>query len=261
MKKIIDKIVAEKETIKSIHLSQQLVNELPEIIRECKALEKLDISFNPITEIPNYIFNLPKLRELNFVGCEELQNQVIPFSSSQPLEKLSLYANGSITFLDEIKNLTTLKSLTLSGKIHEIPKSVFNLSSLQELVLFNTQITTVPTTIEKLKSLKKFSISQAVFLPDDEYVPLNLEELFKNLSQCPSLKELHLNSNGMQKIPENIKLLKHLEVFSAEDNLIVSFNTALYDLKKLKVLNLSSNQLKEIPSGIGQLAQLKILKS
>ena len=42
MKKIIDKIVAEKETIKYINLSEQYsLYELPEIIKECKALEKL----------------------------------------------------------------------------------------------------------------------------------------------------------------------------------------------------------------------------
>lgn len=261
MKKIIDKIVAEKETIKYINLSEQYsLYELPEIIKECKALEKLTISFTPIREIPNYIFDLPKLKELNFAGCKELRNQVIPFSASQPLEKLSLYANSSNTFFDEIEKLTKLKSLTISGKINEIPKSVFNLSSLQELVLFDTQISTVPIEIGKLKSLKKFSISQAVFLPDDEYMPLHLEELFKNLSQCHILKELHLNSNGIKQIPESIKLLKQLEVFSAEDNLIVSYNKALHDLTKLKVLNLGINQLKEIPTGIGQLTQLKILK-
>lgn len=261
MKKIIDKIKAEKEIIKSINLSSQYeLFELPEIIQECKSLEKLDISFNEIREIPEYIFRLPKLKELNFARCSEIQNQVIPFSSSQPLEKLSLCANGSGSFFDDIEKLTTLKSLTLNGKISEIPKAIFNLSSLQELILYDTQIATVPSEIKKLKSLKKFAINQLPFTPEDSFIKLNLEEAFENLSQCENLKELNLNYNGIKQIPEKINLLKQLEVFLAQDNLLVSYPKAIHNLTKLKELNFGVNHLKEIPTGIGQLSQLKTLK-
>lgn len=261
MKKTIDKILTERETIKKIDLSEQYtLTEIPNIIGQCLQLEKLDISYTGITEIPDFVFRLPKLKELNYSGCNNLQKQPISFNSQQPLEKLSIYIGKNQNISTQIVNLTTLKSLTISGELKEIPKAIYNLSQIEELEIFDTKISSVSPDIEKLKGLKKISFWQPLFLPSDKPIVLKLDEIFNNLSKCGNLKELHLNKNGINEIPESIGLLNQLQVLSAEDNLLVSYPKSLYKLTSLKELNLGINQIKEVSKGIGNLTQLKTLK-
>jgi Leucine-rich repeat (LRR) protein len=261
MTRIIDKIQAEKDTIKKINLSEQYsLTEIPEIIGQCFQLEKLDISFTSISEIPDFIFQLPNLKELNYLGCKKLQNQPKCFSSQQPLEKLSIYIGKHQTIPAEFENLTNLKSLVLSGELKEIPKSIYNLATIEDLEIFDTKISIFSTEIEKLSNLKKVSFWQSLFLPSDKPISLNLEEIFQNLSKCNNLKELYLNRNGIDKVPENIQLLSQLQTFSAKENLLKSYPNSLYKLTNLKELDFGVNQLKEVSKGIGKLTQLKTLR-
>lgn len=261
MKKILEKILTEKETIKKINLSEQYsLKEVPEIIKECTELEKLDISFTGITEIPDFVFQLPKLKELNYLGCTELRNQPKSFSSKQPLEKLSIYVGKNHQFIAGIENLTTLKSLVISGTLKEIPDAVYDIPNLQELELFDTNIATVSEKIQQFKKLKKLSFWQPSFSDNDKLIALRLDEIFQNLSKCISLKELLLNNNGIKEIPENILLLNQLQKISVNHNKLESYPNAIYKLTKLVEIDLGINRIKEIPKGIGNLTQLKTLK-
>lgn len=259
--KYLDKILNEKETIKKIELAEQYsLTEIPEFIGQCSQVEKLDISYTGISEIPDFVFRLPKLKELNFLGCRNLERQPIAFNSQQPLEKLSIYIGKNQDIPNEIVKLTSLKSLTISGELKEIPKVIYNLPTIEELEIFDTNISTVATDIEKLKALKKISFWQALFSLSGKPTVLNLDEIVLNLSKCSNLRELQLNSNGIKEIPESIQLLSQLQVFSAQENLLVSYPDSLYKLTNLKELNLGTNQLKKVSKGIGNLKQLKVLK-
>jgi Leucine-rich repeat (LRR) protein len=261
MKKIINKIIAEKDTIKKIDLSEQYsLNEVPEIISQCVQLEKLDISFTRISEIPDFIFRLPKLKELNYLGCTELQCQPSAFSPQQPLEKLSIYVGKGQVIPEEIENLKNIKSLTISGELKEIPKLVYRIVSIEDLQIFDSKISTLSVEVEKLSKLKKLTFWQPLFSLDNKEVVLDLEEIFRNLSKCKTLRELYLDNNGIKNIPENVSLLSYLQVFSAKNNLLVSYPASLYKLINLKKLDLGANQLKEVVKGIGNLTQLKILR-
>lgn len=261
MKKILEKILTEKETIKKINLSEQYsLKEVPEIIKECTELEKLDISFTGITEIPDFVFQLPKLKELNYLGCTELRSQPKSFSSKQPLEKLSIYIGKNHKFIANIENLTTLKSLVINGSLKEIPDAVYDIPNLQELELFDTKIATVSEKIQQFKKLKKLSFWQPSFSDNDKLIALKLDEIFQNLSKCISLKELLLNNNGIKEIPENILLLNQLQKISVNHNKLESYPNAIYKLTKLIEIDFGINRIKEIPKGIGNLSQLKTLK-
>lgn len=261
MKKKLEKIKAERQTIRKIDLSETYdLLEVPEIIDQCPELEKLDLSFCGITQIPDFVFKLPKLRELNYLRCNKLQKTPDSFSHLQNIEKLSIYINVKKPSLDGIHRLTALKTLILQGNIEHLPQSVYEIPNLEHLELFDTRIPTLSADVRKLTKLKKVSIWQPLFLSDDKPVPLHLNEIFEHLSQCKSLKALHLNKNGIQVIPPTISLLQQLQILSAQDNRIVNFPESIYALKNLKALDLGVNQLKEIPKGIGQLTRLKELK-
>jgi len=261
MKKIIDRILAEKETIKKVNLSEQYsLTEIPEVIGQCFQLEKLDISFTGIAEIPDFVFRLPNLKELNYLGCIELQSQPSLFSSQQPLEKLSMYIGKGQSVPVEIVNLKNIKSLTISGELKEVPKVVYRLSKIEELQIFDSKVSTLSAEVENLRELKKLTFWQPLFSLEDKAVALKLEEIFFHVSKCKNLKELCLDNNGIKKIPENISLLSQLQVFSIKDNLLVSYPDAIYKLKNLKELDLGVNQVKEVAKGVGNLKQLKILR-
>jgi leucine-rich repeat protein SHOC2 len=261
VKKIIDKILAEKETIKKVNLSEQYsLTEIPEVIGQCFQLEKLDVSFTGILEIPDFVFRLPNLKELNYLGCAEIQSQPNMFSSKQPLEKLSMYISKGQSLPVEIANLKNIKSLTISGELKEVPKIVYRLSNIEELQIFDSKISTLSAEVENLSKLKKLAFWQPLFSLEDKAVTLKLEEIFCHVSKCKNLKELYLDNNSIKTIPENVSLLSQLQVFSIKDNLLVSYPDALYKLKNLKELDLGTNKLKEVVKGIGSLAQLKILR-
>lgn len=260
MKKILEKILNQKDTIKKINLSEQYsLTKIPEIIKECLQLEILDVSYTEITEIPDFVFQLPKLKELNYLGCEKLKSQPKFLCSHQNLKKLSIYIPKKQAISEALKNISSLKSITISGEVKDIPNLIYDLASLEELELFDTKISTVSEKIERLKNLKKISFWQGLFL-NEKPITLKLDEIFQNLSKCANLQELNLNKNGIEEIPESIALLKQLQKFSASDNKLKSYPNSIYKLTKLKEIDLGINQIIELPAGIGNLKQLKSLK-
>ncbi|WP_165590665.1 MULTISPECIES: leucine-rich repeat domain-containing protein [unclassified Flavobacterium] len=260
MKKILEKILNEKDTIKKIDLSgQHTLTEIPEIIKDCLQLEILNISYTEINEIPDFVFKLPKLKELNYLGCTKLKSQPKSFFSNQSLKKLSIYISKKHILTEELKDLLSLKSIILNGEINQVPDLIYDLNNLEELEFFDTKISTVSKKIEQLKNLKKISFWQALFL-DEKPIKLKLDEIFLNISKCNNLKELNLNKNGITEIPNNISSLKQLQKFSAGDNKLTSYPDSIYRLNKLREIDLGINQLIEVKEGIGNLKELRILK-
>jgi Leucine-rich repeat (LRR) protein len=261
MEKILNKIQEQKDTIRKINLSEQFeFFQVPEIVAQCPNLEDLDVSFNDLTAIPGFIFALPKLKKLSYLCCRQLKEQPKHLSTAVNLEKLKIHIGKGQTVPSDIDRLPALKSLTLSGELTEIPPVIFNLSGLEELHLFDTDIATLPPEIAKLKKLKTISFWQATWAYSEKPVNLRLKEIFQNLAPCENLKALLIDSNKIRTIPQNVALLKNLRIFSAKNNMLSEYPTALHSLTKLKELDLSVNRLKEIPPGIGTLRNLKILK-
>jgi Leucine-rich repeat (LRR) protein len=236
------------------------LTKVPDIIGQCLQLEKLDISFTDITEIPDFVFQLPKLKELSYLHCASLQRQPTGFSSHQPLEKLSISIGKNQAIPSEIAHLKGLKTLVLGGDITEIPPFIYTLTKLENLEIFDTKVSTLSATVSQLTKLKKVLFWQALFSDDSVPTVLNLTEIFSHLSNCKQLKAVHLDSNGITEIPENVALLSQIEVFYAKENKLTAYPKGLHALKNLKELDLSVNQLKEIPTGIGNLAQLRTLR-
>lgn len=261
MNKILSKIEAEKTTIKKINLSERYdMTEVPEMIRECLNLEELDISYTGITEIPDFVFQLPRLKGLSYMACTALKEQPAGLTHAGNLEELSLWIGPGQHVPSAVAGLKNLKTLVLSGEISELPEHVLTLTGLEALEFFDTRVRTIPGSISRLSSLKKISFWQPLFGGDERPVALELDVIFENLVTCKNLRELKLDRNGIKKIPQNISLLKQLHSFSAPNNELTSFPGEIYELTNLKELDLGVNQLKTIPVGIEKLVNLKTLK-
>ncbi len=72
---------------------------------------------------------------------------------------------------------------------------------------------------------------------------------YLEISQCPSLHEIH----------ENIRQLSHLQSLILCRNKLTSVPKSIGDLKAIKVLDLSANQLQALPEEICALSELNTL--
>ncbi|MCX6744965.1 MAG: leucine-rich repeat domain-containing protein [Candidatus Parcubacteria bacterium] len=98
---------------------------------------KLDLSNQNLTKVPDYVFNLTNLEELN------LSNN-----------KLSGAIQSQIGQLKKLKVLNASNNL-MTG----VPAEVGQLTNLQVLDLSNNQLTGLPNELGNLKKLKTFNIS------------------------------------------------------------------------------------------------------
>ena len=78
-----------------------------------------------------------------------------------------------------------------------------------------------------------------------------------DLSKC--LQVLDLHHNQLEKLPEEIGLLKNLRVLYVHHNKLKKLPDSIGDLSRLQSLDLSSNALKELPVTISKLKRLRTL--
>ncbi|MFX0071747.1 MAG: leucine-rich repeat domain-containing protein [Candidatus Hermodarchaeota archaeon] len=79
------------------------------------------------------------------------------------------------------------------------------------------------------------------------------------LFRLKDLKQLYLTLTDIKLIPNEIKMLKSLELLDLQDNKIDTIPDSLCELIKLKKLDLSYNNIKKIPNRINQLKELEEL--
>lgn len=149
--------------------------------------------------------------------------------------------------------------LNLSNQpLTEFPKGLSKFKNLEYLSLRNDHLTSLSPEISSLKKLKVLDLGGNDFtvLPKGFTKLQNLEELYldndKNLdirqdieilSKLPKLKILHLDNDGIEKLPPNIKKLSHLESLTLRNNLLRVVPPQVKYLKSLKYLDLNNNHL------------------
>ena len=159
---------------------------LPKQFSTLKKLEELDLRFNKIRYIPEWIGKLSALRKLN------------------------LWRNEIRFVPTSIGNLEHLESLDLGDNmIKHIPNSIGNLKSLKKLSLYNNKISFVPDSIGELTNLKSLSLGDN-----------NLRRLPDSIGSLSSLKDLILSNNKLTTLPESLGKLKNLEGLSIDGNYI-----------------------------------------
>ena len=147
--------------LEELDLSGNRLSELPRGVCTLSALRVLDLSRNPLRELPDTMGALRSLRRLA-LGDTPLRR--LPRTlGSLPLEELQL--NG--VRLEDWRDLKllasggTLKNLWLSMNpgLEVIPDPVFDLASLEYLVLGATPIREIPTDIALLENLRTLGLS------------------------------------------------------------------------------------------------------
>ncbi|KAK6484573.1 volume-regulated anion channel subunit LRRC8C-like [Huso huso] len=217
-------------------------------------LKVLRVKFDDNRELPHWLYCLRNLEELHLTGS------------------LSPDVSKNIT-LDSLRELKSLKTLSLRSNFTKIPQCIVDVSShLQKLYIHNDG-----TKLVMLNNLKKMTNLTELELVhcDLERIPhavfslVNLQELdlkennLKSIEEILSFQHLHkltclkLWHNGIPYIPEHIKKLKSLERLYFSHNKIEVLPSHLFLCNKLRFLDLSYNDIRFIPPEVGVLQSLQ----
>ena len=233
---------------------------LPSSIKRLDALERLELSHcSNLIDIPEWIGQLKNLKQVRFPtrgSVTELPDEFFDLSNLEnlfwkPLCTLQENPPLPIAIPDSIEKFTKLKVLHLAS-VSFLPQEIASLTSLEELELVNYRVRYLPTSISRLKSLKK------LWIVDSDH----LQSLPESIGQLKNLEVLHLEHNAKLKaLPESTGHLTSLELLKISScSLVNSFPRTIGNLPKLKHLILSENdELVNLPDCIGNISTLKTL--
>ena len=271
------------------NLSYNLLTESPCFYKLFPKIEKLDISHNQIFELGycfsnlkflkeidisnNRIYNLPKLPEQlsiikasnNFISevVDEFSNSLrdldfmnnkltfLPKFSRGKIEKHFFIYNNLIKIdFSLISQIVTILNFSCNNLI-DIPSEIFSLKNLQELILFNNNISIIPNEITKSR-ITHLNISQN---PIEELplLPLSLRilkasfckltDLNNSIHEQNFISTVHLNNNKLNYLP-NFPAVTELLISSNELEVLPFFNSSIFT--KI-ILDASFNNIQNIP--------------
>ncbi|XP_050193050.1 p53-induced death domain-containing protein 1 isoform X2 [Myiozetetes cayanensis] len=202
------------------------------------------------------------------------------------VEFLRLSSNDCLidTTLDSLPHLEHLKSLVLKGghvrdkfgscqrgSLTSLPQDFGNLKCLTHLDLSFNRLSTLPSCILHLPSLRVLLVSHnsLVALPEDfgclskltffSAMKNQLTDLPQSIGELSMLHTLDLSENVLQLLPEEIGNLHNCKELILSGNCLSSIPDSLANLKSLRELHLHSNFLVTVPASLASLPNLSRL--
>lgn len=174
----------------------------------------------------------------------------------RPLQSLRIENLREFTFPEQVWQLTTLRELlAYNTPLPEPPDAIGNLTALEKLDIGSSQrtLTAVPDSIGNLTSLREVRIWG------------HLTELPDSVGRWRQLEKLNLTGNHLTTLPTTIGQLANLRDLDVHDNRLTGLPPEIGQLTNLAKLNASArfNQPEEglqmLPPEIGQLVNLDVL--
>ncbi|XP_056164845.1 disease resistance protein Roq1-like [Syzygium oleosum] len=227
-----------------------------------KKLVWLDVHNSRIKELGGNLKHFRNLKFLNFSRCKS-QISVPDFSEVPNLETLNLRRCSNLKELPSKLKLKYLRTLDVTGcsKLDKFP-DIEEMESLRKLYMSQTSIKELPTSIEKLISVKVLLLNSCkclISLPCSIYKMQSLEHL--SLENCsmfglfPENSESSNLPNGRRGFPNLVSLkLSGCNLSEAE------FLQSLTGFSTLNILDLSGNNLVSLPTCISKFEELMVLK-
>jgi leucine-rich repeat protein SHOC2 len=174
-----------------------------------------------------------------------------------------------LTGAAEIGRLSALRQLILyDTQLTSVPAEIGQLTSLKWLDLGSNQLTSLPAEIGQLTALRELDLynNQLTNLPAEigqlaslEWLDLannKLTSLPAEIGQLTALRGLYLNNNQLMCMPAEIGQLMSLTELYLNDNKLTSVPAEILQLTSLKELDLGQNQLTSVPAEVLQLTAL-----
>lgn len=161
---------------------------------------------------------------------------------------LWLQNKGLTSLPNGLGKLDIYKAILTGNDLKEIPSQIFEITSLQELVLAVNPISEFPCELQKLKRLKSVSFADT-----------EIKEIKCDLSQLDSLEHFDIARNNLTKLPEQIKNIPNLTWLSLNDNQFSDLSFVDDRLDKLETLYLYTNKVNKISEETQYLNNLREL--
>lgn len=209
-------------------------------------------------------------------GIEILYGGAIPecICELKDLRYIIMNNYGKLTFPECIKDLPNLKYVSIGGVSKEINDLVWNIPSLELLVLNGGRHIEIKPSIKNMTRLKQISISEidTISFPKEFYYLDSLElftlrwvnkkvlfqETFENLENLRGIElaQLSLNQLPLTQNHEKVLFLNYYRIFSRDDSHPLHFQ----NLPSLVYLVANGGAIgKEIPKDIEKLPKLQRL--
>lgn len=256
-----------------IIITSTKVEEIPSRI-QFAFTDKSIIDYNQINWNPNFevdcIISDRKVKSWLFlIGSNEtsnLKNKMTELCNEISANKLNSFYKtefpaittdnrGKYLWLQD-KGLTSLpsglgkldiyKAILTGNNFTRIPLQIFEITTLEDLILAVNPISEFPCNLSKLKRLKSISFANT-----------DIKEIDCDLSQLDSLEDFDISRNGLTKFPEQIKTIPNLTWLSLNDNLLTDFSFIDSRLNKLETLYLYSNKVNSLSKETRYLENLK----
>jgi len=188
---------------------------------------------NTLRELTTKFYSgLPKVvlsqKDLIYLDISDCPVKTLPCLDSLPNLEVLIVDNAQLTTLKNVgfDKLLKLKELDLSGnKAIDDITPLLNCINLEFLVINRTSIQAIPDEIEKLKKLKKLSIS-----------------------------------NGLTSISDSIGKLDDMRYLSLGGNRNLAYlPNSILNMKKLLHLDISNTKIDQLPEGVADLPLEKVL--
>lgn len=244
---------------------------VPNSVFSLTKLEELDLSGNFLNDISP---NLNRLTALKKLYLADNLFTYIPDAIAQlhSLENLNLSGNRLDTLPDTLKQLRNLRTLSLNRNwFTSVPQVLVQLVMLQELYLANNQLQTVSNDLANLTDLHTFRLdgnrlagfpTVSCYLPNLQVLGLDrnrLSLLPNEVDKLENLRELYLYDNNLTIIPDTISFLKKLSILWLGNNELTVVPNVLGTLTGLEKLDLSQNGLTNLSFAITKLSKLRVL--
>lgn len=263
------KYLQELPHLTALWLESGYLSEIPDEIYGLRQLRELNISWIKIAKIPEEIARLENLQhlEISSTPVEDIPDWLY---GMKQLRTLRLPNNKIVRIQNNIPPNSTLEYLDLStNQLTELPASLSRLNNLKRLNLQSNQFSELPGIVISLPQLEKLELenNQLTQLPD--LTPMaKLKTLFISRNPVPvsgisllppSLQSFYGYDTDFSEIPVSLQNCKHLQNLIITKGTITSIPDWVGSLDSLRWLNLEKNSITQIPASLAQLPVLEKL--
>ncbi|EMD33719.1 hypothetical protein CERSUDRAFT_87049 [Gelatoporia subvermispora B] len=285
-------------TLRELRLSHMAMKKVPQSVRHCRSLHRLDISCNRIADLDDAGLDyIPELRSLK-VQNNRMEKLPWYFPRLRALKDLNISNNKFRRLPAVVSEITSLVDLDISfNMIESLPEEIGQLLSLERLIIVGNQVSKFPYEVSRLQKLRMLDcrrnsisdISLVCMLPQVEQIFTDYNSIHAlELSFGPSLQLLDASNNDITQLTlvpgplgQPYKLtsldiswaklssldelalaqLAALQTLRVDHNSLKSLPDTIGSLTKLRHLSCSNNQLYALPTSIGKLQRLEVLEA
>ncbi|XP_045160568.2 leucine-rich repeat-containing protein 40-like [Mercenaria mercenaria] len=231
-------------TVLDVHDNR--LESLPEALGTLQNLQKLDVSRNKLTELPSCVGKIKSLKSLH-VEYNQLRQMPEDMGDLFFLEDLDMSNNELTSLPGSMGGLSKIIKLNVSNnKLKSLPPELATMNALRQIDANHNEITNLPPAFGTLIHLEQ------LYLRHNKLTHLPV------LTDCTSLKELHLGNNQIIEITgEHVQHLPAISVLDLRDNKICKLPDEIAQLQSLERLDVTNNDLAGLPYLLGTVTTLK----